>query len=164
VMAAHAMSATTIIAVDMNDERLAFAEGVGATHSLNPATGDVTAAIMEITGYGVDYALDTTGLTPVIKGAVLSLAPRGACGVLGASAPGSEIILDEVHFMSGGRRLIGIVEGESDPDSFIPQLIDLYQQGKFPFDKMVRFYPFDQINEAIADSESGVTIKPVVRM
>ena len=66
--------------------------------------------------------------------------------------------------MSGGRRLIGIVEGESDPDSFIPQLIDLYQQGKFPFDKMVRFYPFDQINEAIADSESGVTIKPVVRM
>ena len=62
------------------------------------------------------------------------------------------------------RRLIGIVEGESDPDSFIPQLIDLYQQGKFPFDKMVRFYPFDQINEAIADSESGVTIKPVVRM
>lgn len=164
VMAAHAMGATTIIAVDMNAERLAFAEQVGATHSLNPAKGDVTAAIMEITGYGVDYALDTTGLTPVIKGAVLSLAPRGACGVLGASAPGSEIILDEVHFMSGGRRLLGIVEGESNPDSFIPQLIDLYQQDKFPFDKMVRFYPFDQINEAIADSESGVTIKPVVRM
>lgn len=164
VMAAHAMGATTIIAVDMNADRLAFAEEVGATHSLNPANGDVTAAIMEVTGNGVDYALDTTGLTPVIKGAVLSLAPRGACGVLGASAPGSEIILDEVHFMSGGRRLLGIVEGESNPDSFIPQLIDLYQQGKFPFDKMVRFYPFDQINEAIADSESGVTIKPVVRM
>ncbi len=164
VMAAHAMGATTIIAVDMNDERLAFAEEVGATHSLNPANGDVTAAIIEITGYGVDYALDTTGLTPVIRGAVLSLAPRGCCGVLGASAPGSEIVLDEVHFMSGGRRLIGIVEGESNPDSFIPQLINLYQQGKFPFDKMVRFYPFEQINEAIADSESGVTIKPVVRM
>ncbi|MBR9865841.1 MAG: NAD(P)-dependent alcohol dehydrogenase [Oceanospirillales bacterium] len=164
VMAAHAMGATTIIAVDMNAERLAFAEQVGATHSLNRAKGDVTAAIMEITGYGVDYALDTTGLTPVINGAVLSLAPRGACGVLGASAPGSEIILDEVHFMSGGRRLLGIVEGESNPDSFIPQLIDLYQQGKFPFDKMIRFYPFEQINEAIADSESGVTIKPVVRM
>lgn len=164
VMAAHAVGATTIIAVDMNAERLAFAEQVGATHSLNPASGDVTAAIMEITGYGVDYALDTTGLTQVINAAVLSLAPRGVCGVLGASAPGSEIVLDEVHFMSGGRRLIGIVEGESNPDSFIPELIGLYQQGKFPFDKMVKFYPFAQINEAIADSESGSTIKPVVRM
>lgn len=164
VMAAHAVGATTIIAVDMNDERLAFAQSVGATHCLNPSKCDASAAIIEITGYGVDYALDTTGLTPVIKGAVLSLAPRGACGVLGASALGSEIVLDEVHFMSGGRRLIGIVEGDSDPDTFIPELIRLYREGRFPFDKMIKFYPLEQINEAIADSESGTTIKPVVRM
>jgi aryl-alcohol dehydrogenase len=164
VMAAHAVGATTIIAIDMNDDRLAFAASVGATHGVNPRKVDVTAAIMEITGYGVDYALDTTGLTQVIKGAVLSLAPRGACGVLGASALGSEIVLDEVHFMSGGRRLIGIVEGESSPDTFIPELIRLYQEGRFPFDKMIRFYPFEEINAAIADSESGITIKPVIKM
>ncbi|WP_409525043.1 NAD(P)-dependent alcohol dehydrogenase [Nitrincola sp. MINF-07-Sa-05] len=164
VMAAHAVGATTIIAVDMNDERLAFAQSVGATHCFNPGKGDVTAAIMEITGYGVDFALDTTGLTQVIKGAVLSLAPRGVCGILGASALGSEIILNEVHFMSGGRRLIGIVEGDSDPDTFIPELIRLYQEGRFPFDKMIKFYPLEQINDAIADSEFGITIKPVVRM
>lgn len=164
IMAAKAMGATTIIAVDMNDERLAFAQEVGATHTLNPNNGDVTEAIMAITGYGLDFALDTTGLGPVIKGAVLSLAPRGTCGVLGASAPGSEIVLDEVHFMSGGRRLIGIVEGEADPDTFIPTLIRLYQQGRFPFDRMVTFYPMERINDAIADSESGITIKPIVRM
>lgn len=164
VMAAHAVGATTIIAIDMNDERLAFAKSVGATHGLNPGKGDVTAAIMEITGYGVDYALDTTGLTQVIKSAVLSLAPRGTCGVLGASAPGSEIVLDEVHFMSGGRRLMGIVEGESNPNTFIPELIRLYQEGRFPFDKMIRFYPLEEINAAITDSESGITIKPVIRM
>jgi aryl-alcohol dehydrogenase len=77
---------------------------------------------------------------------------------------GSEINLDEVHFMSGGRRLIGIVEGSSNPDVFIPQLVELHAKGLFPFDRMIRFYPFDQINEAIADSESGRTIKPIVRM
>ena len=58
---------------------------------------------------------------------------------------GTEITLDEVHFMSGGRRLMGIVEGESKPDMFIPELIELYRSGGFPFDKLVTFYEFDQI-------------------
>jgi aryl-alcohol dehydrogenase len=165
VMAAKALGATTIIAVDMNDERLAFARSVGATHAINPkATPDVVAAVMAITGSGVNFSLDTTGLMPVVRNAVLCLAPRGACGILGAAPMGTELNLDEVHFMSGGRRLIGIVEGSANPDTFIPTLVDLYAGGLFPFDRMVKFYPFEQINQAIADSESGRTIKPIVRM
>jgi len=100
----------------------------------------------------------------VIRDAVMSLANRGACGILGASPMGSEINLDEVHFMSGGRRLMGIVEGSSDPDKFIPKLVELHRQGQFPFDRMVRFYSFEQINEAIHDSETGKAIKPIIRM
>lgn len=164
VMAARVVGATTIIAVDLNEDRLAFAREVGATHAINPKNTDAAAEILRISGYGVDFALDTTGLAPVIRSAVGSLAPRGICGILGASGPGSEINLDEVHFMSGGRRLIGIVEGESTPETFIPMLIGLYRQGRFPFDKMVRFYPLEHINEAIADSEEGRAIKPIVRM
>ncbi|HEY8947277.1 MAG TPA: NAD(P)-dependent alcohol dehydrogenase, partial [Rhizomicrobium sp.] len=87
-----------------------------------------------------------------------------ACGILGASGPDAEIVLNETHFMSGGRRLIGIVEGESNPDTFIPMLIDLYRQGRFPFDKLVKFYALDEINEAIHASETGEVIKPIVRM
>ncbi|MBN2791427.1 MAG: NAD(P)-dependent alcohol dehydrogenase [Desulfuromonadales bacterium] len=164
VMAAKVVGATTIIAVDMNDDRLAFAREVGATHTINPRSNDATETIMAITGTGLNFALDTTGISAVIRGAVLSLAPRGTCGYLGASPMGSELCLDEVHFMSGGRRLIGIVEGSSNPDIFIPLLVNLHAKGLFPFDKMVRFYPFEQINEAIADSEAGRAIKPVVRM
>ena len=95
---------------------------------------------------------------------MLCLAPRGACGILGASPMGTELQLDEVHFMSGGRRLIGIVEGSANPDTFIPTLIALHAQGLFPFERMVRFYPFEKINEAIADSQAGRAIKPIVRM
>lgn len=164
VMAAKVVGATTIIAVDTNDERLAFAREVGATHMVNPKKVNATEEILVTTGAGVDFALDTTGLSEVIRNAVLSLAPRGVCGILGASPMGSEISLDEVHFMSGGRRLIGIVEGSSDPDAFIPHLVALHAKGLFPFDRMIRFYPFEKINEAIADSESGRAIKPVVRM
>jgi aryl-alcohol dehydrogenase len=119
---------------------------------------------MQITDFGVDFALDTTGLPSVIKDAVECLAPRGTCGILGAPAPETQIVLDETHFMSGGRRLIGIVEGDANPDTFIPMLADLYAKGLFPFDRLVKFYSLDQINQAIEDSESGETIKPIIQM
>jgi aryl-alcohol dehydrogenase len=164
VMAARAVGATTVIAVDTNPERLAFAGSVGASHTINPKSVDAVARIMEITGSGVNFSLDTTANMSVVRNAVLCLAPRGACGILGAAPMGTELQLDEVHFMSGGRRLIGIVEGSASPDTFIPALIDLHIAGLFPFDKMVRFYPFEQINQAIADSEAGRAIKPIVRM
>jgi aryl-alcohol dehydrogenase len=66
--------------------------------------------------------------------------------------------------MSTGKVLMGVVEGESDGDTFIPHLVKLWKEGKFPFDKLVRFYPFDQINTAIHDSHEGRAIKPILRM
>ena len=66
--------------------------------------------------------------------------------------------------MSGGRRLMGIVEGEAHPDTFIPQLIDLYRSGAFPFDRLVTYYELDRIEDAFRDCEAGTTIKPIVRM
>ena len=58
---------------------------------------------------------------------------------------------------------MGILEGESIPDLFIPLLIDLYEKGRFPFDKLIKTYPFEDINQAVADSEKGLTVKPVLR-
>ena len=55
------------------------------------------------------------------------------------------------------------MEGDSNPDVFIPQLIDLYIKGRFPFDRIITFYPFDQINQAAEDSEKGKTLKAVLR-
>ena len=164
VMAAKVADAATIVAVDVNDARLAFAKDIGATHTINSKQEDVVAAMQKLPGGGLDFALDTTGLGAVIRNAVMCLAPRGTCGILGASPMGSEITLDEVHFMSGGRRLMGIVEGDSIPDLFIPTLVELHAQGRFPFDKMVKFYSLGQINDAIHDSETGVTIKPILRI
>jgi aryl-alcohol dehydrogenase len=165
LMAAKVVGATTIIAVDLNDDRLAFTREIGATHTLNPKVEkDIVQKIVDITGGGAHFALDTTSNKTAIRNAALSLAPRGVCGILGASPMGSELVLDEVHFMSGGRKLIGIVEGSANPDVFIPLLVGLHAKGLFPFDKMVRFYPFDELNTAIADSESGRTIKPIVRI
>lgn len=164
LMAARAVGAGTIIAVDLNEERLAFAKTIGATHVINPSKVNAAEEIVKLTGGGVNFALDTTGIGKVIRDAVMSLAPRGVCGMVGASAMGTEVTLDEVHFLSGGRHLMGIVEGESLPESFIPALIEMYRAGVFPFDRMIKFYPFAEINAAVADSEQGRAIKPVLLM
>ncbi|MCP3476100.1 zinc-binding dehydrogenase [Bradyrhizobium sp. CCGUVB1N3] len=162
LMAAHVVGATTIIAVDTNPARLEIAKSLGATHVIDPRQTNAAEEIMRITGTGLNFALDTTGLPVVIRNAVERLGPRGACGILGASGPDAEIVLNETHFMSAGRRLIGIVEGDSNPDVFIPVLIDLYRSGRFPFEKLIKFYTLDEINAAIHDSETG-ELAPQIR-
>ena len=56
------------------------------------------------------------------------------------------------------------MEGDSVPQLFIPQLISLYKQGLFPFDKLIKLYNFEDINQAVKESEMGLTIKPIVRI
>jgi aryl-alcohol dehydrogenase len=87
----------------------------------------------------------------------------GKCGLLGLPQPGAQVALDMQALLTG-RTLVGIIEGDSDPQVFIHQLIDLYRAGSFPFDRLVKLYGFDQINEAAHDMETGATIKPVLRM
>ncbi len=165
VMAAKIQGASTIIAIDLNDDRLEMARELGATHTFNPnETTDLVDKIIGLTTHGVMAALDTTGLPDVIRDAVLCLAPRGSCGILGACPPDFEIMINELHFFSGGRKLIGIVEGSAYPDTMIPKLISYFEEGRFPFDRLIKFYDFEHINQAIEDSENGKTIKAIVRM
>lgn len=71
---------------------------------------------------------------------------------------------DVNNLLLKGRSIRGIVEGDSVPQVFIPQLIELHRRGRFPYDKLVKFYPLAEINQAVKDSESGVTLKAVLRM
>jgi aryl-alcohol dehydrogenase len=63
-----------------------------------------------------------------------------------------------------GQRIVGTLGGSKTSQELIPALINLYRQGRFPFDKLVKFYDFDQIDEAIADAKSGETIKAVLNI
>ena len=64
----------------------------------------------------------------------------------------------------GGKSIQGIVEGDSTTKIFIPQLVELYLQGRFAFDKLVKYYDFKDINQAAKDSAEGITLKPIVRI
>jgi aryl-alcohol dehydrogenase len=99
----------------------------------------------------------------VVRQAVDCLAITGVCGVIGGAPPGTEITLD-VNRILFGRTVRGILGGDSVPDLFIPKLIELYVSRRFPFDRLITFYPLEQINQAAEDSLNGIAIKPVLRM
>ena len=163
IMAARVAGATTIIAVDVQTSRLVLAKELGATHVVNAAETDPVAAIQSITGTGAKFTVETSGRPEVLRQAIDALAIRGTCGIVGAPPMGTEARIDVNMVMIPGRMIRGICEGDSVPSIFIPRLVDLYKQGRFPFDKLVRFYPFEQINEAVAASLKGDVIKPILR-
>lgn len=165
IMGAVVAGATTIIAVDRQPARLALAHELGATHTLDAGEpDDVVDAIRQITGSGAMYALDTTALIPVLSQALAALAPRGTLGLIGASRPDEMLPVPVIDMLTSGKQVRGIVEGDSDPGLFLPKLIALHAQGRFPAEKMMRFYDFTQINEAVHDSETGRCVKAVLRL
>lgn len=156
VMAARTCGACPIIAVDIAPHRLALALELGATHSIDSRGGELLSRLAGITGSGVDYVVETTGVPEMEEIAVLALNRHGTAAFV-ATATGR-------CGLPGGRKAIGIIQGDSVPQRFIPRLIELYQAGLLPFDRLVRIYEFTDINQAMDDARSGKTIKPVLRI
>lgn len=164
VLAAKIVGCGEVVAVDLEQDRLDLAAELGADHTINPGDGASTTEVIEgLRPRGLDYALETTGQPHVLREAVETLAPGGTCGVIGAPPFGTEVSLDVNHLLNG-RSVRGIVEGDSIPQAFIPTLVDLHEQGRLPFDAFVSFYDFDEINEAVAHSEQGESIKPILHL
>lgn len=164
IMAAKVAGATTIIAVDITQSRLDLALELGATHVINSREEDPVQKIRSITGGGVDYSLECSGRSEVLRQAIDAVTTLGTCGIVGATKIGTEVSFNINDVMIPGKRIMGIVQGDVVSNAFIPKLVDLFLQGRFPFDKLCRFYRFDEVNQAMADSESGKTIKPILRM
>ena len=162
IMAAKVAGATPIIAVDVNPARLALARELGATETIDPARTDPVAAIMDLTGAGADFVLNTTDLPEVYLQGIACLGPKGTFGFV--TSPRAELALSLAPILLGGRKIQGVVQGDSEPVVFIPRLIELYRQGRFPLDKLIAVYPFEAIAEAMRDSEAGRAVKPVLRM
>jgi aryl-alcohol dehydrogenase len=163
IMAAKIAGADPIVAVDVNDERLALALELGATHAFN-GRDDAPAKIRELCPQGLGYAFDTTGINSVIEQAWSLLAPKGIVGIVGASDPADDLTFNEAAFMGGGRTVMGILGGNSDGAGFLTELIDHHLAGRFPYERLIETFPFEQINEAIEASESGRVVKPVLVM
>jgi aryl-alcohol dehydrogenase len=162
VMAAVIAGCEPIIVVDRYPARLALAQELGA-HVTILAGDAVVERIREASGGGVEFAIDTTGNPAVVRGAVDALRVAGQFGLIGASKFGTEVSLDLTHMLFG-RVFRGIIEGDSVPREFIPELVRYQQEGRFPIERLVEYFPIDQLDEAMEASESGNVVKPVIRL
>ena len=162
VMAAAAAEAEYVIAVDRHRSRLDLALELGATHVVDSTglpVGEIANQVKGIAMGGTDTALDTTGAPSVVAAAVAALCAQGTLGLVAAVAGPIELPGDA---LATGKTVTGILEGDAVPRALIPELIDLWRQGRLPFDRLIRTYPMSDINQAEADMASGHTIKAVL--
>ncbi|MGF1427158.1 NAD(P)-dependent alcohol dehydrogenase [Kitasatospora sp. LaBMicrA B282] len=156
VLAARLTAATRIVAVDLNPARLALARQLGATETVDARTEEVGRL------RDLDRILETSGDLRALRTAVAALAVGGVLGVVGAPPKGTELGLDVPQLLDRGPRIVGINQGASLPRQFLPALIELHRAGRFPVDRLVRSYPFEQIEQAAEDARAGRTVKPVL--
>src|SRR5262245_13101708 len=163
VLGAVVSGCSRIIAVDVLESRLEMARSLGATDTLNAsAERDLAQGVRDIIPGGVDYIVETTAIPDLIRQATDSLGRHGSLGLVGIPDPQSEVSLNILQMLRQRLCIRSFIEGDSIPDLFIPQLIELYLQGRFPFDRLLSFYPFEQLNQAIFDRQAGKIIKPVL--
>lgn len=114
------------------------------------------------TGGGVTRSLDSTGLPPFIANAINRTLPGGTVGLLGVPLPEAAVPVTLLDLLVKSVTLRPITEGDANPQEFIPRMVQLYREGKFPFDKLVTTYRFEDINQAFKATETGEAIKPVL--
>lgn len=165
VMAARAAGAGRIVACDRNPDRLALAAELGATDTADTGARDPREALRELAPHGFDYILDTTGNMAVIAAAIDALAAGGTCGVIGAAPSGdAALTFNYRDFLVSSKRVVGIIEGDSDPRAFIPRLVTMMKGGTLPLERLVATYRFSDINRALDDLNTGRVVKPVLVM
>lgn len=165
VMGGVIAECATIILIEPLETRRALGRELGAHHAIDPAAGDTVEQVRAILPAGANNIVDTSGSVGAIVAALGMLAPHGSLGLVGV--PGSldaVLPLPVVPAITYGYTIKGIIEGDSEPDRFLPELIALHAAGQLPIERFSTVYPFERINEAIADSSTGKCVKAILAL
>jgi aryl-alcohol dehydrogenase len=165
VMGAKIQGCASVIVLEPHAARRDLALSLGATHAIDPAASpDLAAAVRAILPHGVDYAFDTTGRPEILEAIMAALAPKGVLGVVGIPPAGAAMPGQLGNVLTFGQTVRGIIEGDSDPDVFLPQLVEHWRAGRLPLEKLVKTFPFAEINQAITAQHHGDCVKVVLTL
>jgi len=164
VMAAKARSCAPIILIEPLESRRTLALELGATHVIDPFARDIAPAVRAIAPTGVDFVLEASGVVAAAQAAFGYMATRGVLGLVGVPPGGSQLHLPLDFAITFGLGVRGVIEGDSDPEGFIPELLALHEAGRLPFGRLITGFPVDQINAAIAEQKAGRVVKVVLLM
>jgi aryl-alcohol dehydrogenase len=162
IMAGKIVGCFPVVAVDLVETRLAHAGAFGATHMLRGDDPALVERIRAITGGGAAYILDAAGSQATFEAGIASLRPKGAIGVVTLPGPIGDPVRHPGGFAFLTTRLIGIIEGDSLPERFLPELISHHLAGRLPHDRIVETFDFENIAQAFEATRSGKVIKAVL--
>lgn len=160
VMGARLAGCARILLVEPIEGRRELALEFGATHVIDPnAVESLGGHLRALVPGGLDFGFDTTGVPQVQNSILSALRTLGTLGIVGVSKPGERPPGSINDIVARGLTIRGIIEGDSEPDTFLPYLIDLHRDGQLPFDRMVQVFPFTAINDAIEAQRRGTCPK-----
>ncbi|KAG6357342.1 hypothetical protein INS49_013218 [Diaporthe citri] len=165
IMGAKVKGCRTIIAIDRIASRLELAKSFGATHVINTSllTEGLVKEIKNVTGgTGTTITVDATGVVSLIQEGVEFTANQGKFILLGVPPMDAGLEISLMRYMFSGKSILGSMEGSVYPEEYIPSMIRWYRAGRFPVDKLVKFYSAKDFRKAVKDMEEGVVIKPVL--
>jgi aryl-alcohol dehydrogenase len=164
IMAGRLAGASPLIAIDIIEERVQLSLELGATHALNAKQGDTVRRIREIIPQGVSFSFETTSNVNAFNDALDCLAMGGVCGTVTVPQSGRSFPFTPRALLARGASLCGIIQGSSIPNTFLPKLLEMNREGRFPYDRLITTYDFSDINKAFEDARAGRAIKPVLKM
>jgi Zn-dependent alcohol dehydrogenase len=166
IQGAALAGAERIIAVDLEDKKLEFAQLFGATHTINPSSsGDAVPQIMALTGGGADYTFECIGVPKVIEQAWNATRKGGTCVVVGVTKATDSITLGSFLLPFQEKVLTGSMYGSARPVVDFPRLLNLYKANRLKLDELVTStYKIEEINRAFEDMQKGVNARGVILM
>lgn len=185
LLAAVHLEVKQVIGVDIVDSRLELVKELGATDVVNSAKegGNLADRLRELTGGGVDVAIDCSGAPSALQAAIDCLGHGGQAISVGVPPPGVKIDIETQSFFMSHKSYRSVIEGEvtpaevcttidnegseiqsdSDFKQFIPELIELHRKGRFPVDKLCKVYSIKDFDQAVKDMHDGKVVKPIIK-
>jgi S-(hydroxymethyl)mycothiol dehydrogenase len=164
IAGARLAGAARIIAVDIDDRKLALAETFGATHTVNSRDTDPVTAIRELTGgHGADVVIDAVGRPETYQQAFYARDLAGTVVLVGVPAPDMKLELPLLDVFGRGGALKSSWYGDCLPSRDFPMLVDLYRQGRLDLDAFVtETIALDEVEKAFEKMHSGEVLRSVV--
>lgn len=164
IQGAAYVRAAQVIAIDLNDDRLALARTLGATAAINAAGANTVDAVRELTGGGgVDYVFVSVGSAAAVETSLPLLRRAGTLVVVGMPPTGQLARIDTGDLAHQGQRILGSKMGSVRVSRDIPTLAGLYKSGELKLDELITgTYPLEDINEAVRSARAGEAARNVI--
>ena len=163
VLGAKLGGAETIIAIDLNDDKLGLARQMGATHTVNANDANCVEQVRDLTNGGVDCAIDLAGAIPAMKTAYAITRYGGTVVTAGLSPSSAEFAFNQGNLVAEEKSIKGSYMGSCVPVRDIPRFISLYRQGRLPIDRLInRHVGFDEINSGFDQLQQGETVRQIL--